>query len=29
MKHSVTFRYHNPKAKVVRPMSSRVIEDED
>ncbi len=29
MKHSVTFRYHNPKSKPVRPMSSRVIEDED
>ena len=26
--HSVTFRYHNPKAKVVRPMSSRVIEED-
>lgn len=27
--HSVTFRYHNPKSKPVRPMSSRVVEDEE
>lgn len=29
MKHSVTFRYHNPKSKPARPMSTRVIEEED